>query len=96
MFGLIIVFFEHVQIVTMANSHTLQLTAARTESSQSALSSLMSSASMSTFTTNFLLFWLPSQDSALPNSYSPDTQAGGRRTPISYSSPLNYITKTLS
>jgi hypothetical protein len=45
-FGLKIGFIEHLQIVTtsnysnIANSHTLQLTTARTKSSQSAVSSL--------------------------------------------------------
>jgi hypothetical protein len=44
-FGLVIVFIEHLQIVTtssysaIANSHTLQFTPARTKSSQSAVSS---------------------------------------------------------
>jgi hypothetical protein len=49
---------------TIANSHTLQLSTSRTKSSQSAVCSPMSSISVLTFTTNFLLFWLPSQDCA--------------------------------
>jgi hypothetical protein len=62
---------EHLHIVptnnysAVTNVHTLQFTAACTESSQSAVSSPMSSASMLMITMNFLLFWLPTQNSTV-------------------------------
>jgi hypothetical protein len=74
-FGLIIGFIEHLQIRTgskcsaIRNSHTLQFTTACTKSSQTAVSSLISSAFVLTFTTNFLLFWLPSQYSTQLSSH---------------------------
>jgi hypothetical protein len=63
--------YEHLDIVPISNysavtnSRTMQFTPASTVSSQSAVSSPMSSASMLTITTNCLLFWLPSQDSSV-------------------------------
>jgi hypothetical protein len=64
----VIGFIEHLRIVAtsnyshVANSHTMQSTTSRTESSQSAVSSPMSSASVLTFKSNFLFLWLPSRD----------------------------------
>jgi hypothetical protein len=66
-FGFVIGFIEHLNLVAASNSsavpnsQTMQFTTACIKSSQFAVSSAMTSASVLTFTTNFLPFWLQSK-----------------------------------
>jgi hypothetical protein len=91
----------HLQTITtsncsaIANPHNLQFTTARTEISQSAVSSSVSCASVSTFIIKFLSSDADSRLISSLHSDCLDSQIGGQLTPISYSSHCRLETKLI-